>query len=854
VEDTSPPQAICAADLQVSVSSNGVGLVHASTVNAGSFDNCGPVFLSISRDEVEYLPWIEVNCADQGAPIRLTLRVMDAIGLENFCQMEVTVRDFLKPMVQCPPNLSLNCLQDYTDLGLTGHASATDNCALKSLDFKDFANIQPCNIGSVSRWWTATDSAGNTRTCSQQITVNVLNNASVSFPANTSVNGCADPGSLLPGSTGEPVIGGQSCSPLSVNYTDQIFSIAPPSCFRIFRTWKVIDHCVYNPNGGTAGVWEQLQIIDVVDNTPPQLSIPHDLTVAADPFSCLGTVQLPDATATDCSSQITFSHDSGFSGAGANNASGQYPLGVHFVTFSATDGCGNIAQQSLRITVQDQTPPNAVCLPGVSANLGPSGAVTLNPQWFDGGCSDFCSPQNSLVLSVASSVFDCQQIGIHAVTLTVRDTAGNESSCNTQVQIKDPALHCGGSGIGFEIEGSIRTEFGQAVHNIPITLITEGMSEQITCDTMGIFSFSDVPAGLQCILKPNNNANWLNGVTTYDLVLISKHILGIEPFDSPYKMIAADANRSGSITSFDIVLLRQLILGITDSLTSNTSWRFVDSSHVFPNVYNPFAHPFPEQIVVDSLTAHQTGKNFVGLKVGDVNGNTNPAGARNLVDTLGLCLSNVTFQVGQTFDLPLSIEQWAALEGLQFELQFDPSKVVVERVSFANPELLGSAHVALRGGNLLRVSWDNAMLHPEIVGQSGHLLTLHLRGMAASDLRTAMSLTKLRLAAEAYLAEEAIPAVLELRFDHAYTTVQAGVLDIFPNPSNGKFWVTNPFQGEFSSLRISNGWGNLVWQQQGLLPEIMCPNGNLQLEHGLYFVEWRQGNRVCVGKLVVIAD
>jgi hypothetical protein len=63
-------------------------------------------------------------------------------------------------------------------------------------------------------------------------------------------------------------------------------------------------------------------------------------------------------------------------------------------------------------------------------------------------------------------------------------------------------------------------------------------------------------------ITPVKDDNPLNGVTTYDLVLMSKHILGIEPLGSPYKMIAADANKSNSITTFDIVELRKLILGI----------------------------------------------------------------------------------------------------------------------------------------------------------------------------------------------------------------------------------------------------------------------------------------------------
>lgn len=451
VVDSSPPQAICASSLQVSLSSNGVGYVNAATVDQGSFDNCGPVFLSISRDELEYFSQVQVTCTDQVTPIMLTLKVTDAAGLENFCQMEVTVRDLLKPMIQCPSNLTLNCLQDYNNLSLTGQATASDNCGLKSVTHQDLANIQPCNIGSIIRWWIATDSASNTKSCSQQITVNVISSGTVAFPANISVASCASQGSLLPAATGWPVIGGQSCSPLSVNYTDQIFSIAPPSCFCIFRTWKVIDHCIYNPNGGAAGIWEQTQIIDVVDQSAPILSIPSDLTVGTDLFNGMAHVNLPDVTATDCSSQITFSNNSNFSNSGnTSNASGQYPPGVHLVTFSALDGCGNMGQQTLKITVRDLTPPKAVCRTGVSIQIQSSGSVSLDPLQLDAGSSDPYSQSGSWSFSAAPSLFTCQQIGLNPVTLTVKDTSGNTASCNTQVLVQDNVQVCGNNG-GIEI-------------------------------------------------------------------------------------------------------------------------------------------------------------------------------------------------------------------------------------------------------------------------------------------------------------------------------------------------------------------------------------------------------------------
>ncbi len=852
VEDTSPPQAICSSDLQVSLSSNGAALVHAATLNAGSYDNCSPVFLSVSRDEIEFFPFIEVNCADQLAPILLTLRVTDAAGLENFCQTEVTVRDFLKPNVQCPPNLSLHCLQDFTDLGLTGVATATDNCALQSVQYQDFTNIQPCNIGSVSRWWTATDSAGNTRSCVQQITLEILSTTVVTFPADASVTNCGDPSSLLPASTGAPVLSGASCSPLSVNYTDQIFSAAAPSCFRIFRSWKVIDHCLYNPNGGSAGVWEHTQLIDIVDNTPPEIILPADLTVSADPFSCQGLVNFPNVVATDCSNQISISHDSPYSTVGStNNASGAYPLGTHWVTFTATDGCGNAAQQTLQITVLDQTPPTAVCLSGVSVNISVTGQVTLDPSLLDGGSSDFCSPQNSLIFSALPNVFDCQQLGLHPVVLNVQDTAGNMATCSTLVLVQDPSYVCLG-GVVHEVEGNIRTETGLPIHHIPVQIAAQGFFEQTNCDTTGNFGFSDLPSDLKYHLTPHNNVKWLNGVTTFDLVLISKHILGLEPLNSPYKMIAADANRSGSITTFDIVQLRKLILGILDTVPNNTSWRFVDSSFVFPTPTNPFASPFPEEIVFNPLISNQFSQSFIGIKVGDLNGNNNPAEARNPTDTLFLKMPDRSCVAGETFVVPLRLERWTDLEGLQFELKIDPTQLELIRVESAQPELLGPSNLALRPDGILALSWDHAEAKPR--DAQNLLFHLHLRAKTDCTLHSVLSILDSRLNPEAYLVENQASVALSLQFNPESGLVLESQLELFPNPGSGDFFVKNPAPEEFAQLRILDARGQLVWETEGILPEIIAVQGKTSGSSGFYWVVLQHASGKTIGKLVISND
>jgi hypothetical protein len=156
-------------------------------------------------------------------------------------------------------------------------------------------------------------------------------------------------------------------------------------------------------------------------------------------------------------------------------------------------------------------------------------------------------------------------------------------------------------------------------------------------------------------ITPVKDDNPLNGVTTYDLVLISKHILGIEPLSSPYKMIAADANKSNSITTFDIVELRKLILGVYTELPNNTSWRFVDKAQTFANPANPFAAPLKENISVASALTNMTDEHFVGVKIGDVNGTAVANSAMQVDDrtngTLLFDLNERAVKGGETFDV-----------------------------------------------------------------------------------------------------------------------------------------------------------------------------------------------------------
>ncbi|HNG88808.1 MAG TPA: hypothetical protein PK858_01340, partial [Saprospiraceae bacterium] len=817
VADQVPPQAVCKGALQLSLGVDGSAQLPASLLDGGSTDNCGSLLRSVSRDGADFFPALTFGCADRDSTYTLTLRVQDENGLENDCQTQVTLRDFLKPLLQCPPAITLNCLQDPADLTLSGSASATDNCGVKTLDYADNANLNGCHVGSVVRTWKAVDEAGNTRTCQQGISLKVLSAVQVAFPPDRTLSACPAPEALAPASTGKPAITGNSCFPPSVTYTDQVFQPAAPACFRILRKWKVIDFCVYDPNLGSAGIWEHTQQIEVYDSQPPLLLLPDDLSISPNLPDCSADISLPDATATDCSGQISLSHDSPYAAQpNGPNASGKYPAGIHMVTFTATDGCGNTAQKTLRIVVQDLTPPQAQCIPSLTINLQPNASANLSPAQVDAGSSDFCTPAADLAKSLSASHFDCQTLGDHVVHLQVNDAAGNTATCSTVVTVTDAQRVCQGD--VYDLGGSLHTYDGRAVAHMPVRLNGSTLREVADCDSTGRFAFAEVAGQANYTVRPYANFKWLNGVSTYDLVLISKHILGLQPLGNPYLMIAADVNRSGSITTFDIVMLRRLILGIDDTLGNNGSWRFVPRHFAFPNPDNPFANGgFPEEISLPALAAPLDTLDFVAIKVGDLNKSADATQARTATQTVWLSAPDVALQPGLPASVPLALHTEQGLDGFQFDLWVDSAMASIQKVEFLDGALLQAPHCWLReGGGSAGFSWQRGEgVFP--AGEEQALVVLHLLPRRSCSLAEALSLSASRMAPEAYCADNQELADIELRIGKAADALRQGfeVRAPLPNPLSDRTVVgyTAP-AATVLTLTLSDAQGRLVQMMQ----------------------------------------
>jgi hypothetical protein len=178
----------------------------------------------------------------------------------------------------------------------------------------------------------------------------------------------------------------------------------------------------------------------------------------------------------------------------------------------------------------------------------------------------------------------------------------------------------------FSVSGHVATHWGAPMRGVRLSLVGGTTNASALTDSLGNFQFGNVPGSQNYTLTPTLDTNDVNGVSTQDLVLVSKHLLGTETLDSPWKIIAADANGNNAVTAFDIVEARKVILGINEAFPSNTSWRFFPANSSFSDPTNPFASALPPNgMFIGGLQSNFNNANFKALKVADVNNSASPS-------------------------------------------------------------------------------------------------------------------------------------------------------------------------------------------------------------------------------------
>ncbi|MAK35139.1 MAG: hypothetical protein CMC15_03055 [Flavobacteriaceae bacterium] len=417
VTDNEPPVAVC-MDLTVQLDASGNASITPADIDGGSSDNCGIASLAITPSTF--------SCADVG-PNTVTLTVTDVNGNSSTCTSTVTVEDNVPPVAVCQDiTIQLDANGDASIVPADVDGGSTDACGIASIAI-DIDTFTCADVGPNNVTLTVTDVNGNSSSCVAVVTVEDNIPPTITCPADidlgTDTGIC---GALV--NYPDPLPTDDNCGVASITQTAGLPS---GSIFPVGMT--VNTFVVTDLSGNTATC---SFTVTITDDEPP-VAVCQDITV-----------QL------DASGSVTILASDVDGGSTDNCSTGSLDLlldidtftcadvGPNTVTLTVIDEAGLSSTCTATVTVEDVTPPVAVCQ-NIIVQLDATGNVTIDPSLLDNGSTDECG--GTLTYTASPDTFDCSNVGANTVTLTVTDSNGNSSTCTGVVLVEDnvnPVVTC----------------------------------------------------------------------------------------------------------------------------------------------------------------------------------------------------------------------------------------------------------------------------------------------------------------------------------------------------------------------------------------------------------------------------
>jgi hypothetical protein len=407
-------------------------------------------------------------------------------------------------------------------------------------------------------------------------------------------------------------------------------------------------------------------------------------------------------------------------------------------------------------------------------------------------CTDPADLKYSFSADVAHSSreFTCMDIlngksDTIEVTIYITDNAGNNDYCLTKIVLQDNQDACPDVPGFFSLNGFIKGYNGNPSPEVVVNLIdVQGALRQIKTGVQGEYLFSGLDMNNSYQMAASYEADPAQGITTKDIVKIQRHILGLELLDSPYKLIAADVNRSGSITARDVSELRKLILGVQSEFDNNRSWNFIDAE--IPLSFDNYMN-YATDVNISHPNGDPMDRDFVAVKTGDVTGEANTGFSfqtsrhRNRVT---LQSQDVRLNAGEIYWMPIRTSEITALYGLQFSMSYDPQRI--EFVSMQEGLIAVRSENYLVQPGMIRFSWNADRLLPVDADADLFYVGFKIRH------NSMLSECELDIATDGFISEVYTPdgdAGVDFRFSDEANAFGDGAYALFQN-------VPNPFAGE----------------------------------------------------------
>uniref|UniRef100_UPI00386CCF81 hypothetical protein n=1 Tax=Algibacter sp. Ld11 TaxID=649150 RepID=UPI00386CCF81 len=331
IEDNVAPEVLC-KDVTVQLSGEGFVTILPSDIDNGSFDTCADITMSVSPSVLE--------CSNVGDNT-VTLTVTDEDGNQNTCTATVTVEDITPPTAICQAiTVQLDATGNATITPDQIENGSTDSCGLDTFAL-DITTFDCSNIGDNTVELTVTDINGNSSTCTTIVTVE----------DNVPPTAICQPLTAQLDATGNVTITPESVNNVSTDACGiQSLSLDKTTfdCSNIGD--NTVELTVTDNNGNSATC---TTTVTIEDNVAPEV-LCKDVTVqlSGEGFVTISPSDIDNGSFDNCG-DITMSVSPSI--LECSN------VGDNTVTLTVTDEEGNQNTCIATVTVEDITPPTAIC-------------------------------------------------------------------------------------------------------------------------------------------------------------------------------------------------------------------------------------------------------------------------------------------------------------------------------------------------------------------------------------------------------------------------------------------------------------------------------------------------------------
>ena len=483
----------------------------------------------------------------------VTITANDGNGNTASCSFTVVAEDTELPAIVCPADrgeaVSANC--DFTLPDYTGEAAVADNCS----EAPAITITQSPAVGTVipeaqlnlpqTITLTATDAAGNSQTCTFEITpVDETKPMIVCPPVQTILLDAANCNATLGDYTGLAMVSDNCSDPAAITVTQDSTAgtvyngLVPPSIEVVLRA--------EDESGNADSCALTVLIRDEVDPTVDCSAA--NQTVALDE-DCNGL--LPDLipsliTDDNCSENaLTIIQDPA---AGAQYGGDGTTVDV---TFTVSDASGNTVTCTATVTFEDQSPPNPVICPDDQVLIVDDVCEVPFPDYTDGiTVLDNCRAEADIIITqsppIDSMVMDNGDPAVPTVipvTLTADDGNGNTATCTFDVTLVD---------------------------NVPLNLTCPGGQIEIASSDDCTAAFDDYT---ELVLAVNECSQPADGVV-YSQTPAPMTVIPANQLDVPQTVtiMATDLNGNVSMCTFEVTMIDTLPPAITCPPTQNDAF------------------------------------------------------------------------------------------------------------------------------------------------------------------------------------------------------------------------------------------------------------------------------------------